>query len=183
MLGYKIPWHNRHGAESRCNHWHVDKRSTCTCACACVLPRGRKNSLVPVPRPCVSSRMEERHSSLVHSTITFTFYPYRGNTYVRTYVCSASTGFDAFQRTHLLFRLLLADMERELDAIASAASLERSFARGVDLPVSSSSDAFYDVHRYPERAAAMASGNARYVSRNLQSISICEDDKALIAKR
>lgn len=53
---------------------------------ACVLPRGRKNSLVPVPRPCVSSRMEERHSSLVHSTITFTFYPCRENIYVRIYM-------------------------------------------------------------------------------------------------
>jgi len=48
-----------------------------------VLPRDRKNSLVSTLRPCVSSRMEERHSSLVHSTITFTFYPCRK--YVRTY--------------------------------------------------------------------------------------------------
>lgn len=104
-------------------------------------------------------------------------------TYVRTYVCSAGTGFDAFQRTHLLFRLLLAGTERELDAIASAASPERSFARGVD------SSCFLLVIRRilrctPISQAAMASGNAaRRVSRNLQSISICEDDRALIAKR
>lgn len=68
----------------------------CVCVYACVvymrcvyiLLYGRKNSLVPVPRPCVSSRMEERHSSLVHSTFTFTFYPCC-RSYIRTLPASS----------------------------------------------------------------------------------------------
>jgi len=76
-------------------------------------------------------------------------------TYVRTYVCSAGAGFDAFQRTRLLFRLRSArtrfserDPRRDHGRCISRAFVRtgRRF-----LPVSSSFGAFYDVHRYPGR--------------------------------
>lgn len=103
-------------------------------------------------------------------------------TYVRMYVRSAGTGFDAFQRTRLLFRLHSARTEREPDAIAGAMHLSIVRTGRKFFLFSRRSAHFITYTDIPE-------GDGKwerclcYVSRNSQPISICGDDKALIAKR
>jgi len=146
-----------------------------------VLPRGRKNSLVPVPRPCVSSRMEVRHSSLVLSTITFTFYPCRGNTYVRTYVRMyvAPVPASMLSSEPAFYSGCTRRARKENPMQSRTRCISRSFARGVNF------SCFLVVHfmMYTHIQEGDGKWERCYVSRNSQSISICEDDKALIAKR
>ena len=167
MLEYKITWHNRHGAESRCNQ-HVDKGSTsarararvCVCVCVCVWG--------DVCVACITARTKEFArasatslrflsnggtpllSRTLHDYVHFLPLPREYvRTYICTYVCSAGTGFDAFQRTRLLFRLHSPRTEREPDAIASAMhlSIVRTGRKFFLFPRRS----FYDVHSYSRR--------------------------------